>query len=56
MISQQAARMSVSDIRDNSDTTPDFALLIRATARYVRGSAHAAFAAFSGGAVSIARM
>ena len=42
-----------SDIRDYSRTAPDIASLIRG---YVRCFAQAAFATFSGGAVSIARM
>jgi hypothetical protein len=42
-----------SDIRDHSDTAPDFASLHPG---YVRCFAQAAFAVFSGGAVSIARM
>jgi hypothetical protein len=45
--------MSESDIRDHSNTAPDFAF---AHPGYLRCSAQAAFAVFSGGAVSIARM
>ena len=45
--------MSESDIRDHSNTAPDIASLHPG---YVRCFAQAAFATFSGGAVSIARM
>ena len=45
--------MSESDIRDHSDTAPDIAF---AHPGYVLCFVQAAFAVFSGGAVSIARM
>ena len=44
--------MSESDIRDHSNTAP----ISLAHPGYVRCFAQAAFATFSGGAVSIARM